>query len=580
VALGPLVIATLACTGTVSGPGITAGTGASMATGGNGQGGSSAAGGGKATGGTGAGQASGGTAGSGTGGSGTGGSMVPSGDASPVAMDGTPIYSRFLRLTNTQWENSVHDILKLSAPTGQSEQFLHAVSGLTDFDNNERVVVVSNDNWSDFQAGAEAVAAKVTATDQALQAVVATTDSATFIKTFGRRAFRRDLTAAEVTSYTAIYTEGTASSGTQSAFTKGAALVITAMLQSPNFLYRMELGDDGAPLSGYELAAKLSLWLRDTTPTDAMLDAAAKGSFDSADSAVTQATTMLEDPAAVSTVRQMHNQLYKLGLFNTITKANVQGYSDGLITEFTSAANSFFDYIYTQNLGVKDILTTNVGFAGPLMASLYGVKVTGSAVQQVALSDRSGWYSQAPYLTLWAINNDPDSIHRGVRINADTLCADLGPPAVTLPSVPALAPNQSNRQRYEALTNSCGAPCHTVYINTLGFAFEDYDGVGRYRTTDNGQPVDTTGSYPFAEGTLSFSGAPELMQLVAQGTQAHQCWSKKMASYALERDLIDTERPLIESLGAVSLASGGSLKQVMLALVKNDAFRTHVGGSQ
>jgi hypothetical protein len=69
------------------------------------------------------------------------------------------------------------------------------------------------------------------------------------------------------------------------------------------------------------------------------------------------------------------------------------------------------------------------------------------------------------------------------------------------------------------------------------------------------------------------------MQLIATGSQAHQCWAKKMASYALERDLIESERPMIESLGAVSQA-GGSLKDVMIALVKENGFRTHVGGAQ
>ena len=527
--------------------------------------------------------------GNGTGNGTSGGSnTVPGGQAGgaststgPIALSGEPIYSRFLRLTNSQWENSVHDILKLTAPTGQSDQFLHSVSGITDFDNNERVVVVNNDNWNDFQLAAEGVVAKVTATDQALKAVVNTTDVATFIKTFGRRAFRRDLTAAEVTTYTALHTKGSTFTGTQSAFTKGAALVMTTMLQSPHFLYRIELGDNGAPLSGYEMAAKLSLWLWNTTPSDAMLDAASKGTFDSADGAVAQAKTMLETPAAVSAVREMHSQLYKIPLLDTITKDNVQGYSEGLKAEFTSAANSFFDFIYSKNLGVKDILTTNVGFAGPLMASLYGVQVTGTGVQQVALADRTGWYAQAPFLTQWAINNAPDSIHRGVRVNLDTLCLELGPPSgVTLPPVPPQQANQTNRQRYEGLTNGCGAPCHTVYINPIGFAFEDYDGIGRYRTTDNGQPVDTSGSYPFSDGTHTFKEANDLMQQIANSPQAHQCWSKKLASYALERDILAAERPTIESLGAVSQASGGSLKDVMLALVQTPAFRTHVGGAQ
>jgi hypothetical protein len=197
----------------------------------------------------------------------------------------------------------------------------------------------------------------------------------------------------------------------------------------------------------------------------------------------------------------------------------------------------------------------------------------------VALADRSGWYTQAPFLTQWAINNDPDSIHRGVRINLDTLCNEIPPPNVELPPVPALAPSQTNRQRYENLTNGCGKPCHTEYINPVGFAFEDYDGIGRYRSNDNGNPLDTTGSYPFADGTRSFKDSTDLMQVIANGAQAHQCWSKKLASYALERDIVEAERTTVETLGAVSQASGGSLKQVMLALVQTPAFRTRVGGT-
>jgi hypothetical protein len=512
--------------------------------------------------------------------SGTEGS--PSGEAAPEAAPGTPLYSRFLRLTNSQWENSVRDILRLDAPTGQSAQLLHAVSGTTDFDNNERVVVVKSDNWSDFQAAAEAVAANVTVTDEALGAVVATTDATTFIRTFGRRAFRRELTPDEVSSYTTLYDEGPTYSGKQSAFTKGAALVISAMLQSPHFLYRTEMGEAGQALSGFEMAAKLSLWIRNTTPSDAVLDAAADGAFDSADDARDQAEAMLAEPAAVDAIRRMHSQLYKIELLDTISKDRVEGYDDQLRVEFTAAANSFFDYIFSQDRGVRDILTTNVGFAGPLMAAIYGVEVQVPPweIQQVLLPDRAGWYTQAPFLTQWAINNDPDPIHRGVRVNLDSLCLQLGPPAMMLPSVPALEPNQSNRQRFEALTAGCGGACHNVFINPIGFAFEEYDGLGRYRTSDNGQAVDTTGSYPFSAGAQGFDNSAELMQLVAESPEAHQCWSKKLASYALERDVVDADQPVVAALGAVSQASGGSLKQVMLALVQDDAFRTRVAGAK
>ena len=274
-AVAPLIAATLGCSSSIENPGGPTATGATggttVATGGA----SGASG--KAAGGTGNAVGQGGSSGS-AGASGSGGSSgatVKPPMPQVVSMQGQPLYSRFLRLTVSQWENSVHDILKLTAPTGLSENFQHAVGGTTDFDNNERVVYVDDTAWNDFQGAAEAVANQVTATDTAAQAIGAGSDKSTFISKFGRRAFRRDLTAAEVTSYGEVYDQGTMiATGTVSAFTKGARYVIGAMLQSPNFLYRMEMGDVGAPLSGYELASKVSLWIRDTTPSDAMLDAA------------------------------------------------------------------------------------------------------------------------------------------------------------------------------------------------------------------------------------------------------------------------------------------------------------------
>jgi hypothetical protein len=566
------------CTGTVSPDDGSPTAGAFSGTGSSGGGPTGS--GGKSNGGA---AAVGGTTVAPPGGNGAGGAPITNPPASgprPVHLEGHPIYTRFLRLTNDQWENSVRDILRLSAPTGLSDNFLDAVAGNTDFDNNERVVFVDNTSSVDFQAAAEAVADRVTASDQALQAVVATTDAATFIKTFGRRAFRRPLTDAEVTTYQAVYSEGSQiTEGSQSAFTKGARWVISTMLQSPNFLYRSEMADAGAPLSGYEMAAKLALWLNDTTPSDALLDAA--NSLATADGAAEKAMELLGQPAAINVMRKFHAQLYKFALYDSIAKTGVTGYTEAMNPEFKEASYLFFDRVFSQNLGVKEILTSTVGFAGPNMAPIYGVSVAGTGVTQVDLPGRSGYFSQAPFLTLWARNNDPDTIHRGARLNLDTLCADPGsPPQITLPTVPAPAAGQTNREVVHGLTIGCAKECHGEIINPIGFAFENFDGLGRIRTTDNGQPVNTASTYPFKEGTISFAGANELMQLMASGSQAHECWAKKMTSYALERDLVEADRPLVEALGAVSRESAGSLKQVMLALVKHDVFRTRVGGIQ
>jgi len=421
------------------------------------------------------------------------------------------------------------------------------------------------------------MADRVTATDAALQAVVATTDPAQFIQVFGRRAFRRDLTASETAAYRAIFDAGAVATETQSAFTKGAGWVIATMLQSPHFLYRIEFGDAGAPLDGFEVAAKLSLWIRDTTPSDAMLDA--QSAFATAEGAVAQATQMLEDAAAVGVLRKFHAALHKFALFDSIAKTGVPEYREAMNAEFAESSRLFFDRIFSQNLGVRDILTSTTGFVGPNMAPLYGMSAPGGGLVEMELPDRAGYFSQVPWMTLWSRNNVPDSIHRGARLNLDVLCADPGLPEET-PDVPPAMEGETNRDVITNLTSGCAMYCHGQLINPIGFAFENFDGLGRYRENDNGRPVDASGEYPFHEGKEAFSGYAELMELMASRTQVHQCWAKKMTSYALQRDLVETDRPLVQSLAQVSQSGQTSLKQVMLALVASDAFRVRTGGAQ
>lgn len=522
------------------------------------------------------------TAGAGTG---LGGSTVSAGSggssttARGIDLPGEPKYYRFVRLTNTQWAHAVQDVLKLAAPSGLETSFQSPVSGATDFNNNELLLDVNQRGWSDYQEAAEKLAQQVTATDTALAAVYPGTDAAGFIATLGRRAYRRPLTDAEVASYTTLFNGGNALSGARSAFAKGASLVIRALLQSPYFLYRSELDATGGALSGYEVAAKLSLWLRDTTPSDALLDSAP--TLTSADAVAQAASSLLGDPAATQVMREFHRELLHFDRYSQISKLNVPGYTESLNAEYQQSSQLFFDKIFTQGLGLRDALTSTRGFVGPGMAPLYGLAVTGSElVEQDLGAARVGYFSQLPYLTLNAFNAEPDSIHRGVSLNLDVLCAPLGPPAATIPPVPPLQAGQTNRQRISTLTSGCGGVCHNEMINPLGFAFEHFDGMGQYRDMENGGlPIDSSGAYTFSEGTKTYQDAAGLMQAMAESEQAHLCYSKKLASFGLQRDIVPADVAWLSALSTVSKAPGGSLKQVMLELVKSDAFRTHLGGT-
>jgi len=533
-------------------------------------------------GGPGSGAGSNGAGGNGSAGNGSTGS-AGAGSTPTLNLNGSPQYYRFVRLTNSQWGRAVQDILKLASPSGLEQSFQSAVIGTTDFSNNELVLDVTQESWASFQTAAETLAAQVTATDAALANVYSGTDPAGLIATLGRRAYRRPLTTVEQSTYLTLYNQGSSLMGTRSTFAKGASLVIRAMLQSPYFLFRNELGASGAALSGYEMAAKLSLWLRGTTPSDALLDSAAgPGKLDTADGAATLATTALGETTATTVMRQFHGELLHFDRFAQITKVNVPTYNDSLNTEFLDVSNLFFDNILTQGLGLKDILTSTTGYVGPGTAALYGMSAPASGYVQKDLGpQRVGWFSQIPYLALYGFNGDPDSIHRGVTLNLDVLCATLGPPAATIPPIPPLQPGETNRQRIDTLTSGCGQNCHNDMINPLGFSFEHFDGMGQYRDTENGGlTIDSSGSYTFADGsTKSWDDAAGLMQVLASTPQTHTCYAKKLASYGLQRDVVVSDMPLLTALTSSSMAATGSVKQMIIDLVRNDAFRTHIGGT-
>ena len=585
-----LISATAACTGAIADPpGSNTGTGGSKSgTGGNtspgGSGGSKASGSG---GGTNPG-GSGGTPGT----SGTGGDpgMGPS---TPAVLDlrGSPLYLRFVRLTNEQWSNSVRDLLAITAPTDIAANFHATASGdQHDFANNEAFLDIDGPKWQDFQGASETLAAQVTASDTLLAKIYTGTDAAGFISAFGRRAYRRPLTAAEKSTYMTLFSSGSTLMGSRSAFAKGASLVIRAMLQSPYFLYRSEVGTTGQPLSAYEMAAKLSLWLRNTTPNDALLDSAGgTGKLDTADGAVAVAKTMVEEPTATTVMRKFHGGYLHLDLYANLTKdaAKAPTFKVAIAPELVESSYLFFDKIFSKG-SVKDIFLSTTGFVGPNMAAVYGSGVTAPSsgyTEQSLGTNRVGFFTQLPYLMYWGRNAEPDSIHRGVRLNVDVLCATLGPPAAVIPEIPPLQPGQTNRQRIDTLTGTCGQSCHNDMINPLGFAFEHFDGMGQYRDMEkdiNGAPlpIDSSGTYAFTDGTKSYSGAPELMQVLANGQQVHMCYAKKLASFAMQRDVIVDDMPLLTTLATTSVSSSGSVKQMILDLVKQNTFRTRFGGAQ
>src|SRR5690606_33696515 len=212
-------------------------------------------------------------------------------------------------------------------------------------------------------------------------------------------------------------------SGSQSAFTRGASLVVEAMLQSPHFLYRTEVGAPGTQLSGYEKAAKLSLYILRTIHSDELLEKAGNGALDTKDGLLTEARAMLETEAAAETFLAFHSELYELGRFLGISKSD-PAFTEAVGDELVAASDAFFDRIYRAGHGLHEILTTRRGFVGPATAEFYGIIPAPATLTEVSLpNERAGFFTQLPYLTYFARDTQSYGILRGVHLNTEVLGA-------------------------------------------------------------------------------------------------------------------------------------------------------------
>jgi hypothetical protein len=580
-------------TGGAGGAGTTTGGGAT--TGGSTTTGGTTTGGGATTGGTttGGGGATTGGAGGSTGGAG-GGAGTPMGpiNSRPSAS------SRFVRLNHQQWENSVRDVLKLPASLGLSNAFVAEPLRST-FDTNGSLLSVSPDLWKDYQTAAETVGNKI-ARDPALLASVAPpmpADTAgrskAFIEKIGARAFRRPLTPAEVSRFVTQFDKGSTLIGSGDAFADGVEVVLAAFFQSANFLYRVELSttvaNGNVPLTDYEIASRMSYGLTNTIPDDALFTAAGAKKLVTRDGVIEQAKRLLATPAAENAVSSFHDQLFRMREFDGIKKDEklYPYFGAGVGADLKTEALTFVkDVVFSQDRGLSELLTAPYTFANARIGQIYGITVTppggqANAFVRVALdpTQRAGLLTQAGFLAANGEQQTPNIIMRGVHIAKDVLCVDVPPPPDAVPPLPAIPPNSTNRQRVENLTKD--APCngcHATMINPLGFAFENLDGVGKFRTQENAQAINASATYNLDGMATSFNGAVPLIQAIAASKQAHDCYARHWVEYLYGRDVdvaSAADQDLITQAGAMSKGNT-SVKNLIVNLVATDAFLTRL----
>jgi hypothetical protein len=355
------------------------------------------------------------------------------------------------------------------------------------------------------------------------------------------------------------------------------------MLQSPHFLYRVEdsesVSGGAVELDGYEVASRLSFAFWNTMPTDELFAAAKSGELDGEEGVRTWAETMFDDDRTASQFRSFHVQAFEMSEYTDLDKNEElfpqwrREVGDAMLDE----SALFLEGEVFGGGGIRELLTSNRAYVNAELAALYGLEGDfGEEFVEVDLdrAERSGMLTRLGFLTRNATLSQSDPIHRGVFVNLNLICRPLS----AVPDLPDVLDftGDTNRERVNSITGpgTCGEGCHANLINPIGFALENYDALGQYRTEESGFPVDAADVYTFASGEqLAFDNALELSEQLAGSVEVHACYIQQLLEYLLGRDLQAQDMALVEKYAAESVETGLSIREIILRVVESRAFR-------
>jgi hypothetical protein len=517
------------------------------------------------------------------GGSGGGSAGTPS-VVQPVCTEGATPPAPARLLTRVQYDNTVRDLLGDTTAPGQLFPPEPTVLG---FENNSDVYQATPLLVEDLMKAAEGVAARAVAVGAAALAqceggVLDAACGARFIQNFGKRAFRRPLTTNEAALFSDLLERTARAEG----YDRGIELTLQAMLQSPQFLYRIDTQLSAEPgavkaLGPYEVASRLSYFLWGSLPDDALFAAAENDELSTSEQIADQAQRLLEDPRARSMVADFHRQWLGLDRLNSVVREVAVGTEvAGLGPSLKASLLEFSSFMYWEGGGnVQSLFSSPSFFVDGVLAPHFGV--TATADQPLTRVDdtspRAGLLTQPALLAMFAHENQSAPILRGAFIRERLMCQPVPPPPPTVNNTPPEPRTTgTTRERFIAHSNTetCRA-CHALF-DDLGFALENYDQLGRYRSEENGAMLNVAGEVtqtvdPALAGP--FNGPLELAAKFAASPQISDCLATQWYRYAMGRVETDVDQCSLQTMQRAATEANGDLKTMLLALVQTDAFR-------
>ena len=533
-----------------------------------------------------------------TGGAGTGGTVgvVSSGLCTSAAMAAPPPAVRIRRLTRAEIQNTVIDLLGTNA--GPLAAGLEADSQALGYSTGDQRGV-SAAYVGGLKRMAEGLGAlfRPTVAAPSFDAGCFATDAAAracaekFVRDFGARAFRRPLDDREATALLGVYDVGVPT-GTDGDVTdrmrSGLDYTVRAIFQSPHFIFRTELGPTTAPaaaattLTPYELASALSYGTI-ASPPDAMLTAAA---------AADQLKTPDQIGAQVRRLIAARPDRFKamvgefavewLGInfdkpaWVKDTKA-YPTFTSTLKSAFAQETQAYLSDWVDGGSSLPALLTSTNGFINRDNAAVYGLKSTSATFQKTALpaGQRAGILTQPAFLGSAAHTDGSSPVYRGLAVMSQLLCKSAPPVPAMVPPLPVVDKTmiKTTRQRYEVHETAafCSA-CHSTF-DPMGYTFESYDGLGQWRTMENGVAVDPSGAIVGTQSSNApMANAVALAGALAASPEVHECFARQVFRYDVGRVETDADGCSIAQATAAYSAKNLDLRELLVALVTSPAF--------
>jgi hypothetical protein len=516
-----------------------------------------------------------------------------SGAAATTSACGTtyaPGHVAIQRLTNTEYDNTIQDLLYTTATPGTG--FDPSPAGASGFENDSDALILSDDlTTSYYQAGealAQAVIASKGVAGGAYSQIVTCSPSAacaqTTVTNLATRAYRRPVTSAEVANLMAVYNADTD-------FDTGIQDVINAILVNPKFLFvyttspQSQVAGAAFAVDDYTLASRLSYALWQTMPDATLTQLAQAGQLHEPATLQAQVTRLLKDPRVSNMLVSLRNDWAGL-LTLADPNGTLVGLPDATRAAMVGEADAYLQDIVANDRSFLSVLTGNYAFVNQTMATYYGIPFPGTdpnAYVQVSLpANRAGLVTTPAIETATAGDVAyTHPVHRGHWVTQKLTCTPPSPPPQNTnetfqdPSTSGQSPRQALA---EHTSNPACSGCHAVMDN-FGLALENYDMFGQWRTTypNVAGVIDATGTIPAPDGR-SFTNGLDMYADLASDDGTRACLAQQLMSYVITRALTSTDDLCaVRAIGVASVTPTGSFSETINMIVQSRQFLMQTG---